>query len=163
MRFNSNGHFNVPFNHKKDRFRKSYITKITNQIGNIRRIIRNKDWTFIHSSWEDTLNHAHKDDFVYLDPPYIGRHTDYFNTWTENDAKNLAKKTLALNCGFALSMWKENKYRVNDHLLKDWNGVIKKEFSHFYHIGSTESLRNKMTEVLAIKPEYSADLELLAS
>lgn len=60
-------------------------------------------------------------------------------------------------------MWKENKYRVNDHLQNDWNGLTIREFSHFYHVGSTESLRNAMTEAPAIKPENSVKLDLAAS
>lgn len=100
---------------------------------------------------------------VGFSPPYIGRHTDYYNSWTQADAKRLAEKTQSLKCGFALSMWKENKYRVNDHLNNDWNGLIIREFSHFYHIGSTESLRNEMIEALAIKHGNSVQVDLLAS
>lgn len=163
MRFNSKGQFNVPFNHKPERFRQSYITKIVNQIGNIRKIIQNRDWEFVVADWEEILAKSSSNDFVYLDPPYIGRNTDYYNSWTDTDAKKLAEKTKLLKCGYALSMWKENKYRVNDHLENDWNGLVIKEFSHFYHIGSSESLRNKMIEALAIKPEHSVKPDLLAS
>ena len=35
MRFNSKGNFNVPFCKKNNRFSRSYITKIVNQIKNI--------------------------------------------------------------------------------------------------------------------------------
>ncbi len=163
MRFNSAGQFNVPFNHKPERFRKAYITKISNQIGNIRKIIKDHDWIFSVADWRETLTKCEADDFVYLDPPYIGRNTDYYNSWSESDAKKLAVKTLSLSCGFALSMWKENRYRVNTHLENDWNGLVMREFAHFYHIGSKESLRNKMTEVLAIKPENAVHADLIAS
>jgi DNA adenine methylase len=162
IRFNSLGKFNVPFNHKTDRFRRPYITKIVNQIGNIRRIIQNKDWVFQVADWREIISKAAPDDFVYLDPPYIGRHTDYYNSWSEQDAKELAGCAKSLKCGYALSMWKANKYRSNDHLI-DWNGLVMRDFDHFYHVGSTESLRNRMTEVLAIKPENAVNVELLAS
>lgn len=33
MRFNRQGKFNVPFGHKPERFAKSYVTKIVNQVG----------------------------------------------------------------------------------------------------------------------------------
>ena len=163
MRFNSKGEFNVPFNHKPERFRKGYITKIANQIGNIRKIIAESDWEFKTATWEEILQLPEEKDFVYLDPPYIGRHTDYFNSWTEKDALALAKRTRLLPCGFALSMWKENKYRYNQHLIDAWSGLAMREFKHFYHVGPTESLRNKITEVLAIKPEYAVHVDLLAS
>jgi len=163
MRFNSSGGFNVPFNHKPDRFRQSYITKIINQIANIRKIMKNKEWVFKVADWREMVSVSSSDDFVYLDPPYIGRNTDYYNSWSLGDAKELAKVVRSLSSGYALSMWKENKYRKNEHLFEDWNGLIKREFSHFYHVGSTESLRNEMIEVLAIKPENAYKQKRLAS
>jgi len=60
-------------------------------------------------------------------------------------------------------MWKENKYRLNTHLTDEWQGLVMRDFSHFYHVGSKESLRNKMTEVLAIKPENAVHTDLIAS
>lgn len=150
MRFNSKGGFNVPFGHKNNRFRQAYITKICNQIQNISNIIKDKDWTFLVSDWKDLLIKTKKEDFVYLDPPYIGRHTDYFNSWTEKDAIELSLTAKILPCEYALSMWKENKYRSNIHLDNYWNDLNIKTYSHFYHIGSTEKYRNKMIEALAV-------------
>ena len=86
MRFNGKGKFNVPFCHKPDRFAKSYVTKIVNQVNWMARQMRGRDWKFLFQPWSDTLALAGAGDFVYLDPPYIGRHTDYFNAWDETDA-----------------------------------------------------------------------------
>jgi len=155
MRFNSKGKFNVPFGHKPNRFRQAYITKIVNQVTWVRKLIEDKDWMFAVSDWKDILSNVQEDDFVYLDPPYIGRHADYYNNWSEEDAIELSKVAKSLPCGFALSMWKENKYRTNEHLEKCWGDTIIRTFDHFYHVGSTESLRNKMIEALAIKPKYA--------
>lgn len=150
MRFNSKGLFNVPFGHKPARFRQAYITKIVNQINNVYDIMMGKDWIFKTSHWKETLLLACEDDFVYLDPPYIGRHTDYYNNWTDNDANDLSNNIKKLPCGFAMSMWLENKYRKNEHIDLHWNGYEIKTFSHFYHVGSTENLRNEMQEALII-------------
>ncbi len=157
MRFNSSGEFNVPFNHKPNRYRKAYVTKIVNQVAYIRKILKNRDWTFHAIDWKETYHNVNANDFVYLDPPYIGRHTDYYNTWTDEDAVELAERTLELDAGYALSMWKKNKYRENDHLEDHWDGLTEETFSHFYHIGPSESLRNKMIEALMIKPGYVAE------
>ncbi|MBS4058884.1 MAG: Dam family site-specific DNA-(adenine-N6)-methyltransferase [Bacteroidetes bacterium] len=153
MRFNGKGKFNVPFCQKPDRFRQAYITKITNQVASIKKAMTDKDWIFTSNDWKQTIELAEDGDFVYLDPPYIGRHVDYFNHWTEKEAKDLAKTTQALpeNVGFALSMWKENKYRVNGHIEEEWAGNVERSFAHYYHIGSTESLRNEMQEALIIR------------
>jgi DNA adenine methylase len=151
MRFNAKGGFNVPFGHKPQRFSKAYITKISNQVANISQIIKNRDWYFIVADWKEILKTAEPDDFVYLDPPYIGRSTDYYNQWTNDDAVSLASQSNSLPCKYALSMWLENKYRKNSHIENHWGNTGIKTYSHFYHIGSTESLRNKMTEALVIK------------
>lgn len=157
MRFNGNGKFNVPFGHKPERFRRSYVTKIVNQVSTVSQILKNKDWKFKVCDWREILPKISIDDFVYMDPPYIGRHTDYYNNWSEDDAIELANVASKLSCGFALSMWKKNRYRENMHLDLHWNGFETKTFSHFYHVGSKEEFRNEMIEALVIKPEFLAD------
>lgn len=151
MRFNSKGGFNVPFGHKPNRFSKSYITKIVKQVGKIEGILKDRDREFRISNWEETLSMCQEEDFVYLDPPYIGRHTDYFNSWNNDDAVRLSQVAAALPCEYALSMWLENQYRKNTHLDEHWNDTQLITFNHFYHIGSTESLRNSITEALLLK------------
>ncbi len=158
MRFNSRGEFNVPFCRKPDRFRQAYVTKIVNQISQIRRIMQSKEWEFRIGDWREVLRNVETDDFVYLDPPYIGRHTDYYQQWSEEDAADLARVAQSLPCGFALSMWKANKYRLNQHIARYWDGLVERTFTHFYHVGSTENLRNSMEEALLIKPGYETPL-----
>jgi len=150
IRFNSKGQFNVPFGKKPDRFRPAYITKVVNQVAYIASLIRNNDWIFREADWRDTLAQAHENDFVYADPPYIGRHTDYYNKWTESDALELFDSLQSLSCGFALSTWSQNRYRTNPYLPSS-DSVTVKTFNHFYHVGATESLRNPMVEALVIK------------
>lgn len=155
MRFNSQGRFNVPFGHKPQRFTQAYITKIANQVNWAAKQMRDKDWEFRVAQWDETLAEARPDDFVYLDPPYIGRHTDYYNSWNEAEATNLAGAVQRLSCGFALSMWFENRYRKNSHLEECWAGLDVRVCSHFYHVGSAETLRNEMDEALVIKPGFA--------
>ncbi len=154
MRFNQKGKFNVPFCRKPERFRPALVTKIVNQVAEIQKIMRGKKWEFRIGDWRNCLNEIDADDFVYLDPPYIGRHTDYYEHWSEQDAIELASVVQALPCGFAMSMWKENKYRSNDHVPQYWHETIQRTFHHYYHVGSTENLRNAMEEVLLVKPGY---------
>jgi len=156
MRFNKKGEFNVPFCRKLERFQQAYVTKIVNQVAALRDIMTGKDWHFQAADWREALSNVDEGDFVYLDPPYIGRHTDYYSQWSEREAVELARATRLLPCGFAVSMWKENRYRSNDHLARHWQGMVEKTVSHFYHVGSTEDLRNAMVEALCIKPGYEA-------
>lgn len=157
MRFNSKGLFNVPFGHKPQRFRQAYVTKITNQINWIYEVMKDKDWEFKISDWRETLKTVNENDFVYLDPPYIGRHTDYYNNWNENDALELMYIVKQLSSGFAMSMWLENKYRRNYHIDEYWNDYAIRSYSHFYHVGPSENLRNEMKEVLIISNDNAVD------
>jgi DNA adenine methylase len=155
MRFNRHGKFNVPFGHKPQRFAPAYITKIVNQLGWAAKKMQNKNWRFEVARWDDVLADARPDDFVYLDPPYIGRHADYFNTWNEAEAARLAESAKVLPCGFALSMWLENRHRKNSHIEEHWSGLELRVCSHFYHVGSSEELRNEMDEALIIKRGFA--------
>jgi DNA adenine methylase len=155
MRFNHRGQFNVPFGHKPQRFAQAYITKIVNQVGWAARQMKDKDWEFRVAKWSDVLAEAEAQDFVYMDPPYIGRHTDYYNSWDEIEASALATSAKVLPCGFAVSMWLENKHRKNSHIVECWSDLEMRVCSHFYHVGSHESLRNEMDEALIIKPNFA--------
>lgn len=158
IRFNQKGRFNVPFGHKPERFAPAYITKIVNQVGWVAKQMRSKDWEFRVATWSEVLKEVTPQDFVYLDPPYIGRHTDYFTQWSESEAIALAQTTKKLSCGFALSMWLENQYRKNGHLSQYWSELEVRTFSHFYHVGATENLRNEMNEALVLKAGFSAPM-----
>jgi DNA adenine methylase len=152
MRFNSKGGFNVPFCKKPDRFRPAYITKICNQIDWVAKLSRQGSWSFVCQDWRVTLSDVRRDDFAYIDPPYVGRHTDFFGSWDDEEADQLAGVLHSLPCGFAYSMWEQNKYRKNAHLEKWFSSYPTARTSHFYHVGSTEDLRNEMIEALVVSP-----------
>ena len=156
MRFNKKGQFNVPFCRKPNRFRQALISKITNQVSWAARVMAGKDWRFECQPWRTTLAAVNPEDFVYLDPPYVGRHTDYYNQWSDIEADNLASAVKALTCGFAYSMWKANKYRENSHLTEHFEGYPLETYSHFYHVGPSEDLRNEMEEALVLKHGHLA-------
>ena len=155
VRFNRKGQFNVPFGKKPERFRKAYVTKVANQVGHLQSVMQGRDWHFETADWRDTLAQATEDDFVYADPPYAGRHTDYYNAWNEPDDAELLSRLRQLPCGFALSTWKGNKYRRNPRLPDDCADVVVRTTEHFYHVGPTEKLRNPMTEALILKRGYA--------
>ncbi len=117
--------------------------------------MRDKDWEFRVAKWDEILPEVRSNDFVYMDPPYIGRHTDYYNSWDQTEAQRLASVAKELTCGFALSMWLQNRHRKNPHIEECWSGLDIKVCSHFYHVGSSESLRNEMEEALIIKPGFA--------
>lgn len=159
MRFNSKGKFNVPFCRKPERFAQAYITKICNQVAWALEKIKGKDWHFEVRDWRDTISQIEDSDFVYLDPPYNDRHTDYYNQWRDSDADGLAQAVKKLKAPFAYSTWKQNKYRTNDHLTKHFSDFPTATKAHFYHVGAKESLRNAMEEALVMSPDCVAQNE----
>ncbi len=150
MRFNRSGKFNVPYGHKPERFARAYVTKITNQIRRISEVISSFDWTFASTDFRQTLESAEPGDLIYADPPYAGRHVDYFNSWSEADEMELACLLKQLPYGFILSTWHSNEFRKNTLIEQNWNDsrfhILLRE--HFYHVGSSEDLRHPMIEAL---------------
>ena len=142
IRFNRYGKFNVPYGHKPERFAQAYVSKIVNQIRRISEVLSMHGWTFVARDFRKTLAEA--------DPPYAGRHVDYFNSWSEADEAELARLLKGLPCGFILSTWHSNQFRTNALIERNWNEsrfhLLTRE--HFYHVGSTEELRHPMIEAL---------------
>lgn len=148
MRFNKKGGFNVPFCRKPNRFAQAYITKITNQIHAIEEIFAVKHFTFICQDFRKTIAMAKQGDLIYCDPPYIDRHTDYFNNWQENDEYDLYELLSQGQVNFLLSTWNYNQYRSNKYIDILWNKFNILNQNHFYHVGASENNRNAMVEAL---------------
>lgn len=156
LRFNKAGKYNVPFGRKPDRFAPALITKITNQVQWVENLFRERpDWKFTLASFEETLQDLTSDDFVYMDPPYIGRYDGYYDSWSEEKANLLRDVIQKSEAGYALSMWDENKHRRNEHL-DTWGRSVKLTQEHFYHVGAKESNRASMTEALMVSPDCLA-------
>lgn len=150
IRFNRDYKFNVPYGHKSERFAKAYITKICNQVKHLENIFLENDWEFICCSFEETISKASKGDFIYCDPPYIGRHVDYYDSWDEEHEIALRDVLYKSKARFMLSTWDENKYRKNEYIDTVWKGCYKLNKEHFYYVGAKESNRNAMTEALLL-------------
>jgi len=153
IRFNRKGGHNVPFCKKPNRFAKSYVTKIVNQVDNIEKIIKRGDYLFINQEFQDTIKMATKEDVIYCDPPYIDRYVDYYNGWNEEDENSLNALLDSFEGKFILSTWHSNKYRDNEYLKTIWKKfhILTKE--HFYHLGGNENNRNSMLEALILNHE----------
>lgn len=148
MRFNKKGGFNVPFCKKPNRFAQALVTKIKNQVENISQIIEIGDYEFKHQDFKETLSELKKSDLVYSDPPYIGRHVDYFDSWSEEEEIILNNGLENSNCKFILSTWLSNKYRTNDYVFTVWKDYYVATKEHFYHVGGKETNRNAVYEAL---------------
>jgi len=150
MRFNGKGKFNVPFCRKPERFAVAYITKIVNQIAGFQEAIRHYQWNFVCQDFAQTILQATADDLIYCDPPYLGRHVDYFDSWTEDDEQKLFNVLSVTKSKFVLSTWHSNQYRTNQTLETLWKRFHFVTQEHFYHVGAKESNRGAMLEALVM-------------
>lgn len=148
MRFNKRGGFNVPFGHKPQRFAPAYVTKIVNQVDSFRAATRRFDWHFACQDYQATLRQATERDFVYCDPPYVGRHVDYYDSWDGQSERLLHGELKGTGARFMLSTWHSNQHRENEFLQTLWSEFAIATQAHFYHVGARETNRKPMLEAL---------------
>ena len=148
IRFNKDYKFNVPYGHKPKRFSKAYITKIVNQVAYVEDLIKNNEWEFKCQSFEKTISEAPEKSFIYCDPPYIGRHVDYYDSWNEISECNLKESLQESDKKFMISTWDYNEYRKNEYIDKIWGFCNKINKEHFYYVGAKEDNRTPMMEAL---------------
>lgn len=148
IRFNRQGKFNVPFCRKPQRFAPAYITKICNQINAIEAILSIRNYQFIRQDFSNTINLAKDGDLIYCDPPYIDRHTNYYNSWNHDHEKALKKSLELTKARFILSTWHSNDYRKNEFISTVWSEYKCLTRQHFYHVGAKEKNRNPILEAV---------------
>lgn len=148
MRFNKKYEFNVPYGHKPQRFAKAYVTKIVNQVEHVEQLLKNREWDFLCQSFEDTIDAATHTDFIYCDPPYIGRHVDYYDSWDELLECSLHHVLTKSQANFMVSTWHHNDYRTNVYIERIWSECQIVTREHFYHVGAKEKNRKPMIEAL---------------
>jgi DNA adenine methylase len=149
MRFGSKGNWNIPFCKKPNRFAQAYITKIINQLNTVSQIVHSEsDWKFYNKPFSKIIPLAGENDIIYCDPPYLGRHVDYYNGWTEKDEKMLFCLLSETKAKFVLSTWHHNDWRENNMIKKYWSkfNIITKD--HFYHNGASLENRREIVEAL---------------
>ncbi len=156
MRFNRHGDWNIPFCQKPERFSRAYITKIVNQIHDIGCLIQ-PGWRFRVESFEKVIPQATAGDIIYCDPPYFGRHVDYYCGWSEENEKKLFELLSATPARFILSTWHHNDYRANPMIEKLWSRFNIVTRDHFYHSGGR--LENRRAIVEALVYNFSANIQ----
>lgn len=156
MRFGSKGNWNIPFCKKPNRFAQAYVTKIINQVDLVSQIIQPEPiWSFQNKYFADIIQLASENDIIYCDPPYFGRHVDYYNGWTEKDEELLFNQLSETKAKFILSTWHHNDWRENEMINRYWKkfNIVTKD--HFYHNGG--SIENRRTVVEALVCNFNTD------
>jgi DNA adenine methylase len=150
MRFNRKRQFNAAFCKETKRFNQTHIAKIVNQVTQSQETISKNHWEFICSDFEEIIATANANDLIYCDPPYLGRHVNYFESWSEKDENRLFHALSKTKARFILSTWHSDNHKENNTLKTLWNRfhVVTKE--HFYRIGPKETNRFAVMEALVL-------------
>ncbi|MDR1355735.1 MAG: Dam family site-specific DNA-(adenine-N6)-methyltransferase [Propionibacteriaceae bacterium] len=156
IRFNRKGDYNIPFCRKPDRFSQAYVTKITNQVNRLATILRSGDFEFKVQDYRVTLDQVVAGDFIYCDPPYAGRHTDYYGGWDETDEAKLNEKLMHTTAPFVYSTWLSTQFRDNELSEKYWGDLPRITQKHFYHIGGNLDNRHGVVEALIYSPDLTS-------
>ncbi len=155
IRFNRQGKFNTPFCRKPQRFSPSYITKIVNQVERLAQLFSQKRFEFELADFAATIEKATEEDVIYCDPPYIGRYSDYYNSWTDENETMLFSLLKGTKARFILSTWSHNEFRKNEYFEKCWSRFNTVTQDHFYHLGGREENRRPMVEALVFNYSVS--------
>src|SRR3990167_949372 len=131
-----------------NRFAQAYITKISNQVQAVADACALGDYEFRCQDYTATIAEASACGLLYCDPPYIDRHTDYFNGWDEEHERQLSKLLSDTKARFILSTWHSNEFRTNKFIGTIWTDYNILTREHFYHVGAKEDNRNPMLEAL---------------
>lgn len=118
LRFNNKGDFNLPVGNV------DLNQNVINSLENYFKFCRNNELHFSTSDFRDFFkNHKFKkNDFIYLDPPYLISSSEYNKLWTEKDEIDLLNILDDLNAKgvrFAISNLLNSKNKENK-IFKDW-------------------------------------------
>ena len=156
MRFGSRGNWNIPFCKKPDRFVQAYVTKIVNQVIAVSYVIQPEpEWQFYNKVFSEIIPIAVEGDIIYCDPPYLGRHVDYYNGWKEKDEETLFNLLSKTKAKFILSTWHHNDWRENEMIKKYWHNFNILTKDHFYHNGGNIENRREIVEALVCNFDVS--------
>lgn len=161
MRFNAQGRWNVPFCKKPERFRAPYVTKICNQAAAVAQILQQGRWSIECRDFRETIALAQVGDLIYCDPPYLGRSTDYYNTWDAAQQEALLGALADTPAHFILSTWHHTPFRDNPlfaQLPAEFRFLTRR---HFYHAGASEEHRHEVVEALVLN--FEVDDETLGA
>lgn len=146
LRFNGGGKFNLPVGNVD--FNINVVTALENYFEYVRdKIIEFKNLDFRKFL---TKNKYSRDDFVYLDPPYLITCSEYNKLWdkdSEIDLLDIIDDLDKKGVRFALSNVSEYKGRTNDILIKWMEKYNTHQVSSNY-ISYYDNTKKDITEVL---------------
>lgn len=142
IRFNSKSYFNVPVGNVD--FNNNTYTALVNYFN----FVKDKNIVFYNLDYKDFLRKIkiEKEDFIYLDPPYLISNSEYNKLWNENNEKELLDLLDYINnqgIRFAISniiFHKNNSNSMFKNWMKKYNVYKIKSNYISYHDNSIKEI-----------------------
>lgn len=146
IRFNSSWDFNIPT------WNVDFNKNVLGALKNYFQAMKTKECTFLNKSYWDLLNQLKikKNDFIYLDPPYLITFSEYNKIWNENEENKLLDTLDDLNrknIRFAISNVTHYKGRENSIFIEWMKKYRHKEIKSNY-ISYHDNSKKNFKEVL---------------
>ena len=146
LRFNLNGKFNLPVGNV------DFNNNVVNALNDYFSFVQDKDILWNNIDFKDFLNNISykKDDFVYLDPPYLISFSEYNKLWNEKTERELLSLLDNLNekgVKFAISNIVSYKDRENK-IFKEWMKKYKVFKIQSNYISYYDNTKKDIKEVL---------------
>ena len=151
IRFNKKGEYNMPFGRNKSYFN----PKLERNFIKFAKAIEEKNIIFTNHNFKDLkINLLNKDDFVYLDPPYLITCASYNEQggWNEEEEYSLLSLCDNLNNNnikFALSNVLEHKGLKNEILMK-WANNYKIHCLNYNYNNCNYQDKNKDSKTIEV-------------
>jgi len=138
LRFGKEGNFNIPYGWYKS------FKGITENVEDIQKVLGNT--SILCGDWKDAVKEATKNDFVFLDPPYTRRFSEYHHAgqFGESEHKELADW---FSTTPARAMIIINKDEYTEKLYKKY---IKQEYDKRYSIQYRDRMQEKDSNAIHI-------------
>lgn len=151
IRFNKKGEYNMPFGRNRSYFNPT----LERNFIKFAKAIEEKNIIFTNHNFKDLkINLLNKDDFVYLDPPYLITCASYNEQggWNEEEEYSLLNLCDNLNNNsikFALSNVLEHKGLKNEILMK-WANSYKIHYLNYNYNNCNYQDKNKNSETIEV-------------
>ena len=146
IRYNSNGEFNIPVGNVD--FNQNVFDALQNYV----TINKKKKVKFINLDFRNFFEKQEitKEDFVYIDPPYLISHSEYNKNWTEDNDVELYDEINKLNnknVKFVLSNILTHKGKENK-ILKKWSKNYQLHYISSNYISYHDNTNKKSKEII---------------
>lgn len=146
IRYNSNGDFNIPVGNVD--FNQNVFDALQNYVA----INKKKKVKFLNLDFRNFFENQEitKEDFVYIDPPYLISHSEYNKNWTEDNDVELYDEIDKLNnknVKFVLSNILTHKGKENK-ILKKWSKNYQLHYISSNYISYHDNTNKKSKEII---------------